>query len=305
MNTISKHLTLLAVMIIATAIPASASYVVINGITYEYSGKEAAVKSYVTNIAFPNGKVVIPSQITVADKKYTVTQLGYEAFCGTKITSINIPNTVRVIGARAFCSCTQLTEIIMPKYVMNIGSEVFSGCKALTTIKLSKIAYIGYSAFFGCTSLSGIELPSVVTIGNYAFSGCTSLAHVSIGDANTSIGERAFQNCKAIRSITILASTPPNCGLYALADINKRTCELVVPRESITLYGAAAQWSDFSKMSIYGGVDDITTYDDCIYDMYNIQGVLVRSRCDKSRLGELPRGIYIIKSAQGIRKIRI
>lgn len=56
-------------MIIATAIPASASYVVINGITYEYSGKEATVKSYVTNIAFPNGKVVIPSQITVADKK--------------------------------------------------------------------------------------------------------------------------------------------------------------------------------------------------------------------------------------------
>mgnify|MGYP000001298673 len=58
-------------------------------------------------------------------------------------------------------------------------------------------------------------------------------------------------------------------------------------------------------MSIYGGVDDITTYDDCIYDVYNIQGVLVRSHCDKSQFTELPRGIYIIKSAQGIRKIRI
>ena len=54
-----------------------------------------------------------------------------------------------------------------------------------------------------------------------------------------------------------------------------------------------------------GGVDDVTTDDDGVCDVYNIQGVLVRSHCDKSRLGELPRGIYIIKSAQGIRKIRI
>lgn len=54
-----------------------------------------------------------------------------------------------------------------------------------------------------------------------------------------------------------------------------------------------------------GGVDDVTTDDESFYDVYNVQGMLVRSHCDKSRLGELPRGIYIIKSAQGIRKIRI
>ena len=305
MNTLSKYLAILAVMIIATAIPASASYVVINGITYEYSGKEATVKSYVTNIAFPKGKVVIPSQITVADKKYTITQLGYEAFRGTKITSINIPNTVKVIGDRAFYSCTLLTEVIMPRYVTSIGSEAFSGCKALATINLSNITYVGYSAFFGCTILSGIELPSVVTIDNSAFSGCTSLAYVSIGNAISSIGEHAFQDCKAMRSITVLATVPPNCGLYALTDINKRICELVVPRESMALYHTAPQWSDFSKMSIYGGVDDVTTDDNDIYDVYNIQGVLIRSHCDKGQLMELSRGIYIVKSAQSICKIHI
>lgn len=41
------------------------------------------------------------------------------------------------------------------------------------------------------------------------------------------------------------------------------------------------------------------------YDVYNLQGIMVRSKCDKADIYDLPGGIYILVSPQGRTKVRI
>lgn len=41
------------------------------------------------------------------------------------------------------------------------------------------------------------------------------------------------------------------------------------------------------------------------YDVYNLQGIMVRSKCDKADIYNLPGGIYILVSPQGRTKVRI
>src|SRR5574344_162567 len=46
----------------------------------------------------------------------------------------NVPNTVKSIGASAFCGCNSLTTIIIPNSIINIGSNAFQFCTGLADI---------------------------------------------------------------------------------------------------------------------------------------------------------------------------
>lgn len=90
---------------------------------------------------------------------------------GHSITSVTIPNSIKVIGASAFSGCSELTNVILPASLINIGAH----------------------AFTGCTNLTNISIPSSSTeIGAYAFSGCTNLTNIVLSTNPKSIGENAF-----------------------------------------------------------------------------------------------------------------
>ena len=63
-----------------------------------------------------------------------VTRIGSEAFRGTALTSVTIPNRVTTIGNGAFQDCSSLTSVTIGTSVTSIGSEAFRGCIALTSI---------------------------------------------------------------------------------------------------------------------------------------------------------------------------
>ena len=64
----------------------------------------------------------------------------------TSLPSINIPDSVIIIGERAFENCTSLTSITIPDSVINIGNEVFYNCYKLVIIRIpiSKVAEWSY-----------------------------------------------------------------------------------------------------------------------------------------------------------------
>jgi hypothetical protein len=109
------------------------------------------------------------------------------------VTSIAIPDSVRVITRGAFDYSSALTNVTIGNGVISMESA-FSGSDNLTTVTFSQgIEIIPDDALSGCRGLTTVNIPSSVTrIGSDAFYECESLATFSFPENLTSIGARAF-----------------------------------------------------------------------------------------------------------------
>ena len=87
-----------------------------------------------------------------------VTKIGYQAFAGHMVTV-----AIRMQGgskAEHLVCNRNLRHVIMPDTVTVIGEKAFSQCIFLNTVKLSNtLAEIGSEAFNGCTKMREISLP--------------------------------------------------------------------------------------------------------------------------------------------------
>ena len=99
-----------------------------------------------------SGNIIIPSEITVGESAYSVTNIRLYAFMDCSgLTSVTIPNSVTIIEDDAFLGCSSLTNITIPNSVTSIGSGAFYGCSSLTNITIpNSVTSIGSSAFFRC-----------------------------------------------------------------------------------------------------------------------------------------------------------
>ncbi|QQS51003.1 MAG: leucine-rich repeat domain-containing protein [Bacteroidota bacterium] len=102
--------------------------------------------------------------------------LYYENFeliqCPAAKTSINIVNTIRLIGCGAFAGCSNLASIILPDSVYQIGDDAFNYCTALKSIVLrDSVSYIGSGAFNGCSGLISISSYAInpPSLGTWVF----------------------------------------------------------------------------------------------------------------------------------------
>ena len=64
--------------------------------------------------------------------RYPVTAIADDAFLGTAVTTVVIPDTVTSIGWFAFADCRSLTAVTLPASVESIGYGAFDGCSLLT-----------------------------------------------------------------------------------------------------------------------------------------------------------------------------
>ena len=140
---------------------------------------------------------------------YSVTGIGDEAFAASSLTSLTIPNRLKItsIGDGAFSMCMGLTSFNIPESVTNIGDKVFLGCFNLESVNIPVgVTSIGDAVFEYCSSLTAITIPeSVTSIGIGAFAGCSSLTAIAIPEGVKSIGMSAFSSCSNLTAITIPA----------------------------------------------------------------------------------------------------
>ena len=218
--------------------------------------------SGLTSIEIPNRVTSIGSDafdgcsgLTSVTIGNSVTSIGNTAFsyC-TGLTSVTIPNSVTGIGDYAFYECYRLTSVTIGNSVTSIGSSAFGGCSSMTSVTIpSSVTIIGEGAFFLCNGLTSVTIPNNVTsIGSSAFSGCSGLTSVTIGNSVTSIGDKAFKDCTGLTFVTNYATTPQSINSNVFDNVNKSTCVLNVPKESVSLYQAANVWKEFTNKTVEG-----------------------------------------------------
>ena len=173
-----------------------------------------------------------------------ITSIAYLSFSGyTKLTSVQIPDSVTDIGASAFDNCTALSDMTLPKNLKTLGWLAFAGCSSLKTLTMPasltegggsafskctglKEVYfekgskaVEFEQFRFCTSLEKVVLPAgLERIGIDAFTGCTSLKSLSIPASVAEIGKYPARSCTSLQEITVASGnrhyTSWNGALY-------------------------------------------------------------------------------------------
>ena len=165
------------------------------------------------------------------------------------VTNAVIPNSVKNIRDNAFNGCSSLTSVTIGNSVTSIGQSAFSRCTGLTSVEIpNSVTSIGSGAFEYCTSLTSVTIPnSVTSIGDRAFNGCTGLTSIEIPSSVTSIGSSALPS--SLQRLTVYATTPPSANN---AGVDRNTCKLYVPAESVEAYANALWWEDFASIRAIG-----------------------------------------------------
>ncbi|MFR9513370.1 MAG: leucine-rich repeat protein [Rikenellaceae bacterium] len=181
------------------------------------SPSDIIISDYVTiihNQAFHGCNLLVSVKIPNSVRK--IGTLGY-TFYGifencTSLKTITMPDSIKLIGCKAFKGCSSLATITIPGSVTEIGSQAFADCTSLSVVNISNsIIKIAFNTFENCTSLTSVVIPdSVREIGPSAFKGCSSLTSVTIPNSVTAISSEydPFLNCNQLRTIKISKSSP-------------------------------------------------------------------------------------------------
>jgi hypothetical protein len=115
----------------------------INDIPVTVIGKDAFSFSTVSSVKLPDTLKIIEDQ----------------AFWYSSITALAIPQGVTHIGRQAFSFCKGLTEVAIPRSMQSIKEFAFMDCPLLTTITVHKEAdmQVGYGAFDKCPNLDAVS----------------------------------------------------------------------------------------------------------------------------------------------------
>ena len=171
-----------------------------------------------------------------------ISTIGEAAFSQCNgLSTITIPDNITAIKPFAFVSCENLTSIVLPPNLKAIDRQTFQLCTSLESIDIpDNVESIGLRAFLDFKKLAKIKIGTGLrSCGEYAFSNCESIASITIdnnylvsmdytvdsklcdmfgsmyfamakeytiGEHVTSIGERAFQTCNVMETLTLPSS---------------------------------------------------------------------------------------------------
>ena len=188
-----------------------------------------------------SGELVLPASVSAYGIEFAVTSIGTSAFWESSLTSVTLPNSLKVIGPSGFNKCRNLVSVTIPNSVETIHGFAFDDCYALTEIEIpASVTYLADYVFNECSGLRRIVvapentiydsrdncnaiirtadntlmqgcsetvIPETVTaIYPFAFQGCTNLENIEIPSSVTSIGTAAFDGCTSLANIVIPSS---------------------------------------------------------------------------------------------------
>lgn len=156
----------------------------------------------INNYYFENCSAL--TDVTIGE---SVTSIGSNAFAGTGLASVKLPDGVTVINSSSFQNCKSLAEVNLGKDVTSIGEMAFYGSPVSKINLPESVASIGAYSFSGAKLSGELVIPAAVTkIGVEAFNGNSALTSVKFGAAVASIAEGAFRGCNGLQTLVVDAA---------------------------------------------------------------------------------------------------
>lgn len=254
----------------------------------------------------------------------SVQKICQNAFEGSGIQSITIPDNVIDFGEGIFDECKNLASVVLPNSMTFIPDVMFSNCESLSSITLpNTITSIGVSSFNHCYNLTQIQIPDGVTtigarafrhtglqilytpkslesIGESAFRGCAELSQITLSQNVKSIERLAFADCKQLKSVYSLIIEPNELGEKAFENYDEETgtwsfssALLYIPKGTKDKYKATAGWNQFLNIleEDEDGIADVMKEKE-VGEEYDLNGRRIAN-------GKLLKGIHIIRMSDG------
>lgn len=247
------------------------NYLSVNGVLFN--------KNQDTLIAYPNGKnggYIIPQSVTV---------IGNSTFACSKVNSILIPSSVRVIEGDAFRYCDYLKSITIPNSVTSIGVLAFADCDSLVDITLgSSITDVNMYFVSQSNRLTEINVDknnlrlssydgvlynksqdtlimyprgrkgsfvvpkNVKCIKKGAFEACEGLNEITISETVSTIEDLAFQYDRNLKIVKNMSTTPQMISDEVFSYVKLENLNLFVPNEVIDKYKNTNVWKEFGEI---------------------------------------------------------
>ncbi len=167
-------------------------------------------------------ELTLPNKINGKDYKLH----NYVFYHNNTITSVVLSNSLTSIENYTFNNCRNLKSITIPSSVTSIGGYyAFYGCPIETAnIPTLAISYIEHD------HLKTVVINSGENIGDKAFNDCDSLQSITIPSSVTNISENAFNGCIRLQSITVDESNANYSSLDGILYNKTKTEIILVPK---------------------------------------------------------------------------
>lgn len=212
---------------------------------YKLADFDISKVTYIGSYSFNTCSMFAPTVLSDA-----LQTLGSNAFAGTAITEIAVPQTITALENNVFSGCQQLQKVTLSPTLRTIGSSTFQNCTTLSEMVVPEaVTSIDNSAFNGCIALSSITLPETLTkIGSYAFSGCSALTELTIPSSVEFFSYSTLQNCSSLLTVKCKAIVPPLATGSFTDGMDLNHCTLYIAPFTIDAYRDAQYWSEFYIM---------------------------------------------------------
>ena len=181
---------------------------------------EVAVKMRDQNIS---GDIIIPSEISINNKKYRVTQIGIDGFWKSHVRNVVLPNSIETINNGAFRQST-LESINIPTSVKTIDFTFTQECDKLKTITVeSDNPYFAVEdgaliklideqwgkTLFAYPIANGVTeyvVPNDIETIYGSFNNCTTLNKITLPEGLKNLMGSCFSYCEKLKEINIPSS---------------------------------------------------------------------------------------------------
>ena len=181
------------------------------------------------------GNIVIPEQINGK----TVSAVGKIAFYRSDITSVKLPNTLKLIDDEAFLECRLVKELTIPASVDSIGSAAFNSWDALESVTIEDSPNLLRTGSGGSSVMSSMfsdqpllkkayvgrnhNSPLIGTSMDYEVNlfARSHVEEITYGDYVTEIQKHELLGCKSLKKVNL------SKNITSIGDIAFDGCELL------------------------------------------------------------------------------